>query len=68
MARFLALHELIKPQRMQELAQHQQNTLLEWNRKAGGLVNMAIQRLLSSHLLSFAATSFARHRTGAFRR
>ncbi len=44
MARFLALHELIKPQRMQELAQHQQNTLLEWNRKAGGLVNMAIQR------------------------
>jgi hypothetical protein len=44
MARFLALHELIKPQRMQELAQHQQNTLLEWNRKAGGLVNVAIQR------------------------
>jgi hypothetical protein len=44
MARFLALHELVKPQRMQELAQHQQNTLLEWNRKAGGLVNVAIQR------------------------
>jgi hypothetical protein len=44
MARFLALHELIKPQRLQELAQHQQNTLLEWNRKAGGLVNMAIER------------------------
>jgi hypothetical protein len=44
MARLLALHELIKPQRLQELAQHQQNTLLEWNRKAGGLVNMAIQR------------------------
>jgi hypothetical protein len=44
MARFLALHELIKPQRLTELAQHQQNTLLEWNRKASGLVNMAIQR------------------------
>jgi hypothetical protein len=44
MARNLALHELIKPQRMQELAQHQQNTLLEWKRKSGGLVNMAIQR------------------------
>jgi hypothetical protein len=36
MARFLALQELIKPQRMNELAQHQQNTLLEWSRKAGG--------------------------------
>jgi hypothetical protein len=44
MARSMALHELIKPQRLQELATHQQNTLLEWNRKAGGLVNMAIQR------------------------
>ena len=43
MARFLALQELIKPQRMQELAQHQQNTLLEWARKAGGRVNTAIQ-------------------------
>jgi hypothetical protein len=28
---------------MQELAQHQQNTLLEWSRKAGGRVNTAIQ-------------------------
>ncbi len=43
MARFLALQELIKPQRMNELAQHQQNTLLEWSRKAGGRVNTAIQ-------------------------
>ena len=43
MARFLALQELIKPQRMTELAQHQQNTLLEWSRKAGGRVNTAIQ-------------------------
>jgi hypothetical protein len=43
MARFLALQELIKPQRMNELAQHQQNTLLEWSRKSGGRVNTAIQ-------------------------
>jgi hypothetical protein len=43
MARFIALQELIKPQRMTELAQHQQNTLLEWARKAGGRVNTAIQ-------------------------
>lgn len=43
MARFLALQELVKPQRMQELAPHQQNTLLEWNRNAGGRVNTAIQ-------------------------
>ena len=43
MARMLALHELIKPQRMKDLAQHQQNTLLEWARKAGGRVNTAIQ-------------------------
>jgi len=43
MARYLALQELIKPQRMNELAQHQQNTLLEWSRKAGGRVNTAIQ-------------------------
>jgi hypothetical protein len=43
MARFLALQELVKPQRMAELAQHQQNTLLEWSRKAGGRVNTAIQ-------------------------
>ncbi len=43
MARFLALQELIKPQRMNELAQHQQNTLSEWSRKAGGMVNTAIQ-------------------------
>jgi hypothetical protein len=43
MARYLALQELIKPQRMTELAQHQQNTLLEWSRKAGGWVNTAIQ-------------------------
>jgi hypothetical protein len=28
---------------MNELAQHQQNTLLEWSRKAGGRVNTAIQ-------------------------
>lgn len=43
MARFLALQELVKPQRLQELAHHQQNTLLEWSRKAGGGVNTAIQ-------------------------
>ena len=43
MARCIALQELIKPQRMTELAQHQQNTLLEWSRKAGGRVNTAIQ-------------------------
>ncbi|MGB8481382.1 MAG: DUF499 domain-containing protein [Acidobacteriaceae bacterium] len=43
MARFLALQELVKPQRLQELAHHQQNTLLEWSRKAGGSVNTAIQ-------------------------
>jgi hypothetical protein len=43
MARFIALQELIKPQRMSELAQHQQNTLLEWARKAGGRVNTGIQ-------------------------
>jgi hypothetical protein len=43
MARHLALQELIKPQRMTELAQHQQNTLLEWSRKSGGRVNTAIQ-------------------------
>jgi len=43
MARFIALQELVKPQRMAELAQHQQNTLLEWSRKAGGKVNTAIQ-------------------------
>lgn len=43
MARFLALQELVKPQRMAELAQHQQNTLLEWSRKAGGRLKTAIQ-------------------------
>ncbi len=64
MARSIALQELIKPQRMSELAQHQQNTLLEWARKAGRSREYGNSTLLPSHLLSVSVASVARHGAG----